>query len=70
MNKLEEAAEKIEWLPIKKFSEISGMTVNAVNAKRSRGIWRDGVITQKVGASIFVNIIKFNEWVATGGKLA
>ena len=60
----------IKWITIKAFAEITGFTLEAIKAKRARGIWRDGDITKKTCNTVFINIERYNEWVETGGYAA
>ncbi len=57
----------VKWIKISLFAEYTQYTIEAIKAKRSRGIWKDGVITRKApDGCILINIDAYHEWVESG----
>lgn len=57
----------IKWIKISLFAEYTKYTIDAIKAKRSRGVWKDGVITKKApDGSILINIDAYHKWVESG----
>ena len=63
----------VRYLTIRKFSEESGYTENAVRAKIQRGIWREGVVwVNAPDGRQLIDTKGYESWVETGevsGKL-
>ncbi len=62
-------SSSIKWVKLKKYCELSGDTINAVHAKRKKGMWLDEIQT-KLGpdGNIWVNLIEVQKWVENGNK--
>lgn len=56
---------QIEWVPLKRYCELTGETANAVHVRRSKGIWIDGRHSKKVaGIGLWVNLREVEKWIA------
>ncbi len=57
----------VKWIKISLFAEQTKYSVDAIKAKRSRGIWKDGVITKKApDGCVMINIDAYHRWVESG----
>ena len=55
--------EKLNWVTVKKFSELSGYTPKAIYNKVERGIWVHNVHWIKApDRRILININEFENW--------
>lgn len=54
------------WVPIQTYLHLyKSETYEAVQTRRSKGIWKDGVESKFVkGAGLWVNLLAVNSWVA------
>lgn len=53
-----------KWVKLKRYCELYGDTKDAVNAKRKKGIWRDGVHCRIAGDHrLWVNLEEVERWV-------
>ncbi len=59
----------MKWVKIKKYCEISGDTLNAVHARRKKGVWLDGVQC-KLGpdGNLWINLAEVDKWIESGKK--
>ena len=59
----------MKQVKLRKYCLDSGDTANAVNAKRKKGVWLDG-IQCKIGpdGNIWINLIEVEQWVENGNK--
>ena len=54
----------VNWVTGERLSALTGLTVKALDRKRQRGIWREGVEYRKMDGGIYYSISAYNEWVA------
>jgi len=59
----------MKWVKLKKYTEHTGDTANAVHAKRRKGIWLDDVYC-RVGpdGNIWINLDEVEKWVEGGNQ--
>lgn len=58
----------VKWVTLKKFSELTGYTPDAIYKKIERGVWLDGVIWRKApDGRILLNTNEFERWVESDG---
>jgi len=59
----------MKWVKLKKYCETSGDSVDAVHAKRKKGMWLNGVQC-KVGpdGNLWINLLEVDKWVENGNK--
>jgi hypothetical protein len=56
----------LRWVTIKKFSEMSGYTANAVRSKIKRGDWLEGHVWIKApDGRILIDVVGYESWVAS-----
>lgn len=54
----------LRWVKLQRYCEISGDTPDAVQAKKRRGLWRDGVHIKKApDGCLWVNLDEVDRWV-------
>jgi hypothetical protein len=53
----------MNWVTQKKFSEISGITEHAINAKRKTGKWLINKHWIKKDGRIFIRINEIDKWI-------
>ncbi|TXI97064.1 MAG: excisionase [Neisseriales bacterium] len=57
----------VKWIKISLFAECTNYTIDAIKAKRSKGIWKEGVITKRApDGCVLINIEAYNKWVESG----
>ena len=55
------------WLILEKFCQTTGVTKDAVKAKRFKGVWPDGYVTKKApDGNLYVNVMQYEQWVEQG----
>jgi hypothetical protein len=55
------------WVLLEKFCQLTGLSKDAVKAKRCKGVWPDGFVTKKApDGNLYVNIIQYEQWVEQG----
>ena len=57
----------IRWVKLSKYCEISGDTINAVHAKRKKGMWIDGqhcVVAED--GNLWIDLGEVEQWVKHG----
>lgn len=53
------------WIPVDAYVRDYSDTKSAINTRRSRGIWEDGVHSKYVeGSGLWINVLAVNSWVA------
>jgi hypothetical protein len=58
----------LRWVTIKKFSEMSGYTANAVRSKITRGDWLEGHLWIKApDGRILIDLVGYESWVTSNG---
>jgi len=59
-------AEDGAWVPVETYLAIyKGETREAVQTRRSKGLWRDGVESKFVkGSGLWINLLAVNSWAA------
>lgn len=55
---------QIEWITVKKLSEITGETIEAIRAKIKKGKLREGYHWVNRERRIFINTVRYNEWIS------
>lgn len=59
----------LNWLRTKKYAELSGHTIDALNSKRRNGIWLEHIHWIKApDGNIYYNWKKIEEWIEHGYK--
>lgn len=53
----------IKWVHIAEFSQVTGITIDAVRGKIKRGIWKSGVIYKKVDNRMMINLVEYEKWI-------
>ncbi len=54
----------LNWITVKKMSELSGITIDAINSNRKKGYWREGIHWRKApNGRIFININAVEKWI-------
>lgn len=54
----------MNWVTIKKFSELSGYSIKAIQIKKERGVWKEGEHWIKApDGRIFINTKTIQTWV-------
>lgn len=54
----------VNWVTIKKFSELTGYTEDAVRAKLANGVWLESALWKKApDGRILMNLPGYNDWV-------
>lgn len=53
----------LSWVKLEKYTELTGDTPDAVNARRKQGKWLNGIHVKVVERRIWVNLIEANKWV-------
>lgn len=56
--------QAVDWVQGRKLAELTGLTVKAIDRKRQRGIWPEGVQWRKMDGHIYYSITAYNAWVA------
>jgi len=57
----------MKWVKLIKYCDISGDTIDAVHAKRRKGIWAEGKHWRKAPDNkIWINIEAVDKWVENG----
>ncbi|MEN8170991.1 MAG: excisionase [Pseudomonadota bacterium] len=55
----------MEWVTINKCAELTGYSAKAIQIKKERGIWKEGIHwTKAPDGRIFINIHSIQNWVA------
>jgi hypothetical protein len=57
-------AAGVDWVLQKRLSQLTGLTSKAIERKRQRGIWLEGVHYQWRDGRIYYSIKAYNAWVA------
>ncbi|WP_454735458.1 hypothetical protein [Cupriavidus necator] len=61
---------QINWVPLKRYCELTSESAHTVYCRRSAGIWIDGKQTKKVpGAGVWVNLREVEKWIETSSCL-
>lgn len=57
----------MDWVRLKKYCELTGVTNNAIHQWRRKGVWLDGVQC-KIGpdGNVWVNLTEADKWVQNG----
>lgn len=55
---------QIEWITVKKLSEITGETIEGIRAKIKKGKLVKGYHWVKKEGRIFINTVRYNEWIS------
>src|SRR5690606_28742944 len=53
----------VAWVKVEKYAELTGDSVDAVNARRKAGKWLDGNQCKIVDGRLWVNLSAAEEWV-------
>jgi hypothetical protein len=53
----------LSWVKVEKYAELSGDSVDSVNARRKAGKWLDGEQCKVVDGRIWVNLHEVEKWV-------
>lgn len=57
----------MRWVKLKKYCELSGDTVDAVHAKRRKGIWLDELQCRLApDGNLWINLLEIEKWVENG----
>ena len=56
----------MKWVKLKRYCEISGDTADAVDARKRRGKWLQGIHWQKRSGAIWINLEEVSLWVESG----
>jgi len=57
----------MNWVKLKKYCELSGDTIDAVHAKRRRGIWLDNKQCRLApDGKLWINLLEVEKWVENG----
>lgn len=50
------------WVSGTRLSELTGLTVKALDRKRQRGVWKEGVLFEYRDGGVYYSIQAYNEW--------
>ncbi|ATD63994.1 excisionase [Janthinobacterium svalbardensis] len=53
----------MEWVKLERYAEISGDTVDAVQARRKAGKWLNGRECKLVDGRLWINIPAVSQWI-------
>lgn len=53
----------LNWVKVEKYAEISGDSVDAVQARRKAGKWLDGRQCKIVDGRLWINLSAAEEWI-------
>lgn len=56
-------APQVEWVTVKRLSELSGLSVEAIRANIKKGQFLINYHWRKQSGRIYINTTRFNEWV-------
>jgi len=56
-------APQVEWVTIKKLSELTGLSVESIRANIKKGQFLIDYHWRKQCGRIYINTVRFNEWV-------
>lgn len=57
----------MNWVKLKKYCELSGDTIDAVHAKRRKGIWLDNKQCRLApDGKLWINLLEVEKWVENG----
>lgn len=57
----------IKWVKISLFAQHTDYTIDAIKAKRQKGVWKDGVIIKKApDGCLLINVEAYYDWVESG----
>lgn len=59
-----EITQPVEWVKGARLSELTGITVKAMDRKRQRNVWKEGVHYRKIDGGIYYSISAYNAWVS------
>ena len=66
MNEMVRIPLNLRYVTVRKFSELTGYTEKAINAKTERGVWLEGVHYRKApDGRKLMNLEEFEKWVET-----
>lgn len=55
----------ILWVTVPRFCKLTGYSVDAVDAKRSQGVWPEGIMWKKApDGRVLIHTRNYNRWVA------
>ena len=61
----------VRWVTIKRASELTGYTVDAINHKVKGGVWAQGKLWRKApDGRILINLEEFDRWVESAPQAA
>lgn len=60
---IERAHQPLTWVKLERYVEISGDSVDSVQARRKAGKWFDGVQCKIVDGRLWINLPAVEEWV-------
>ncbi|MGK5040376.1 hypothetical protein ACQ4WQ_08540 [Janthinobacterium sp. GB1R12] len=61
---IERAHQPLTWVKLERYVEISGDSVDSVQARRKAGKWLDGNQCKIVDGRLWINLPAVEEWVA------
>ncbi len=54
----------LDWITIKRFCELTGYSDDAVRAKKSQGVWREGIVwTEAPDGRVLISQSGYDAWV-------
>jgi hypothetical protein len=66
---LEELIADINWVPLKRYCQVTGTKRSTCHMRRKSGVWQEGVhISTPAGADTHINIRAVAEWLESKGE--